>query len=192
MQVDAEVGAVDAAEVEAVFRKLDPVFLACQKDRLGDVDEIAGELKLVVRLRRDGVAKWARIVDSTVGDSRVEACIMQASRAASWPSPDGREGEISRTFELAQLSARGEPSEWKPERVRGPLAGVVSGCRLGQKRIRITAYVVPDGRSGRARAVGVSSADELSVAEVECVVAGTKRLSLPSPGSWTAKVSVQF
>ena len=105
-------------------------------------------------------------------------------------------GGPRRALELVAEQARVDdpevrpPIAWTEERVRttaGPSIDRLAGrCRVAGGRVRVTAYV---GRDGNVIDVGgyatVTSLDPT----VSCVLDGARRLPMPSPGSYPAKVS---
>jgi hypothetical protein len=104
----------------------------------------------------------------------------------------GGEGLAENTFNFEPGGDDRPPVAWTPEQLGKPWKAAkttLSQCRkkAGSGALRATLYVDTDGK---AKAVGVSGADEKAEAAVSCVIDTLKALTFPSPGSYASKVSV--
>ena len=87
------------------------------------------------------------------------------------------------------------PSEWSSDKIAPALAkgaDAAQQCKHGAKgELRVTMYVAPteDKKEGKVVAAGAAvTAKELAGA-VDCALDAVKGWKLPTPGSYTAKVS---
>lgn len=197
IKVASELGEIDEAKTKQAFRELSPKFMDCQKARLGAVEVLSGEVKFFVRVGADGSAKYAYVADSDLGDRETEKCLIDSIMAASWPKPDGGEAEVTYAMELPQQAPR-EANAWSSDRVVTEM-GPLEECTGGVTGFRVTMYVVADahgkgkgGKGGKVVACGVSVPTRDAEAKIDCIVDAAKKLRLPSPGSWPAKVTVKL
>jgi hypothetical protein len=118
--------------------------------------------------------------------------MLDALGRAPWPKPDGGDAEVRKPFAFEAGDAR-EPTAWSADKMQAALAkhdGDVKKCKEGVSgSFRVTAYVEPDGKEGKATAVGVAPPNKEGEAKVDCIVDAVKSWKLPSPGSYAAKVS---
>jgi hypothetical protein len=190
--VESEVGALDETRVKQTFEHLSGRLSGCYATGQQRIAYLAGDVRFVVRVAKDGSARLAYTKDSTLGDRETEVCMLGVLRAASWPRPQGGEGIAENSFTFEPGSEERPPVAWSPEQL-GPAyrnaRSTLSQCRkkAGTRSIKATMYVETDGK---AASVGVASADEKGEAAVGCVVDALKGLKFPSPGSYASKVSV--
>jgi hypothetical protein len=191
--VEQEVGALNEQATTKAFFGLLPKMERCQQEgRARDerLEFLAGDVELVVHIRRDGGARRAFLAKSTLGDHAAEQCIVAAARAASWPRPEGGgDGVAKNAFQLP-LRADRDAVSWNDAKIApalGASARAFRACRRGNRsRIELTAYV---DRDGTVIAAGASTPDGEADAVAGCMVKAAKGLKLPSPGGWPAKVT---
>jgi hypothetical protein len=190
LKMQSELGEIDQAKTQAVFRSLSPQFSECQDKRKGAVKGLGGDAKFFVRVGPDGKSKWAYLEDSTIGDLETEKCLLDAIAAAQFPKPDGGDAEVHYGVGL-DVQGR-EPVDWPKDKVAGALAPIAE-CTSGQSGFRVTMYVADAGGSkGKVVATGVAVPNRDAVSKIDCIVEAAKDLKVPSPGGWPAKVSVSF
>lgn len=188
IQVGSELGDIDMTAVKGTFHDLEPKFMGCQKKRLGDVEVISGDVTFFLRVGKDGSARWTYFTESDIGDSETESCMLDAVRAASWPKPTGGEAEVTYQIGLPQQASR-DATPWPSDKITS-LAGSISHCKEGSSATyHVTAYVAPGRGGGKVVAVGVAPGEKDADSKVACIVKEVRALKVPSPGSWTAKVS---
>jgi hypothetical protein len=188
IQVASELGDIDEGAVKATFHGLESKFMDCQKKRLDDVEVISGDVTFFLRVGKDGSARWTYFTESDVGDHDTESCMLDVVRATPWPKPRGGEAEVTYQIGLPQQASR-EATPWPSEKITS-LAGSVSHCKEGSSATyHVTAYVAPAHGGGKVVAVGVAPGERDADAKIACIVKEVRALKLPSPGSWTAKVS---
>jgi hypothetical protein len=190
--VESEVGALDDVKVKQTFEHLSGRLTGCFTKGAQRVAYLAGDVRFVVRVARDGSARWVYVKESTLGDRETELCMIGALKGASWPKPQGGEGLAENTFSFDAGSEERPPVAWSPEQLGAAQKKVqraLAQCRkqAGTRSLKATMYVETDGK---ATAVGVASGDEKGDAAADCVIEALKGLKYPSPGSYASKVSV--
>jgi hypothetical protein len=244
--VEQELGSIDQRAVEQTFDKLQGKLESCHKQGRDRVEYLAGDMKVFLRVGKDGRVRYAFFDESTLGDRDTEKCILDLFSATDWPKPKGGEAEVRNGFGWPAGSER-QPAPWGPEKVSSALEddkdvkGAVEKCKSGVTgSFRITAYVEPgeadgahgsgkgSGKStgkgaaqgggkkhgkkgdklgpkptatkgapaaaagehgGKFKAIGVVPPGKDGADKVDCIVEAIKPLSLPSPGSYAAKVT---
>lgn len=191
--VEAEIGALDEAKVKKAFERASGELLGCFKKGLERVPYLAGQVRFALRIDQAGRARVAYLKESTLGDRATEDCMLSAAKGASYPKPQGgREGLAETTLDFPATGDERPPVDWTADRL-GPklraVKGAVASCRAkGAGPLRVTLYVDTDGKP---ITVGVASADEKGELAAPCVVDKVRALTLPSPGSWPAKVTIE-
>lgn len=191
LRMNSELGTVDPAAVKQVFHKLNDKFADCQKQATARVELIAGSVKFFLRIGPEGVAKWAYLEESDVGDHAAERCLLDALMMARWPQPEGGgDAEAHYGMELPLMSRR-PPNDWDSDKVSKALdkrASAIDKCKAGASAtFHATMYVGP---GGKVLAAGVIAAGKDTDDQVDCLAGVLEKLKgLPSPGSWPAKVS---
>lgn len=189
---ESEVGALDESKVTATFQRSAEKLGACYAKGTEKLAYLAGEIRFVVRVARDGSTRWAFVEDSNLGDRETEACMLGVLKSLTWPKPEGGEGMAKNQFTFKPGDDERPPVAWSPDQLGAPYKrakGALSACRkkAGAKPMKATFYVDTDGKPA---AVGVSSADEKGEAAVNCVVSTLSGLTFPSPGSYASKVTI--
>ena len=188
IKVASELGTIDPNATKSAFRALFPKFMACQKERLDEIEVLSGNVNFFLRVGSDGAAKWVYFLESDVGDCETEKCLLGVVRSASWPKPDGGDAEVQFAMELPQHSAR-EATSWSVDKIAS-LAASAEKCKAGSSATyTVTVYV---GEGGKVIGVGVAAPEKDADEKIDCVVKMVKKLKPPSPGNWTAKVSFKL
>ncbi len=225
--VEQELGSIDQRAVEKKFFDLQSKLETCHKQGRDRVEYLSGDVKVFLRVGKDGRVKYSWFEESTLGDRDTEKCILDLFSATEWPKPIGGEAEIRNGFGWPAGSER-QPTPWGPEKVIGALEEDneakknVDKCKAGVSGdFRVTAYVEPGEPEGHAsehgsgkghgkgggkkaghgskgakkseggkfKALGVAAPGKEGAEKIDCVVDALKNLSLPSPGSYAAKVT---
>ncbi len=193
MSVTTELGSIDAKATDRVFQKLQSEFLRCQSDGLSRVEYLAGDVAVFVRVGEDGRARFATLEDSTMGDRATELCIVSVLERASWPHPEGGDAEVRKTFGFDAPGGVRLPVTWTVDRIASALGqqGDVPGkCNVkGGAKVKVTAYVEPDGNGGKLQSIGIASQSRDAFKTGDCVVDAIRSMKVPSPGSYAAKVT---
>lgn len=229
--IEQELGSIDQGAVEKKFAALEGKLEACHRQGRDRVEYLSGDVKVFLRVGKDGKVRYSWFEESTLGDRETEKCILDLFAATDWPKPQGGEAEVRNGFGWPAGSER-PPTPWGPEKVIGALEEDkeakknVEKCKSGVSGdFRVTAYVEPgepeeshgsgngagkgngngQGKGGgkktaqkadkkgehggKFKALGVAAPDKEGAEKVDCVVDALKNLSLPSPGSYAAKVT---
>jgi hypothetical protein len=196
MQMTSELGFIDPLEIKRSFRALDVEFDRCEDQAVKRLNVLAGDLKFFVRVSAAGRAKYAYLLESTVGDREVEECFVNAVEHASFPKPQGGEAEVTYKTNLKASPTR-PATDWPADRV-AHLALRARGCKDGSHaRYQVTMYVGPQGgthsgRAGRVLSVGIAAAEADADARVSCILQAVRSGGVPTPGSWPAKVTFEL
>jgi len=192
LEMRAEVGALDAHKVKEAFTAADPPINRCLDQARERIPFLGGEAEAFLRIGGSGEVRWAYLRDSTLGDHRAEACIIQALKAQSWPRPQGGdEGETSQRFSLDNADER--PAVDLTPDVLGSagskLTEELSACRQqsGTELLKATLYIDADGK---VMSAGVAISDEKGIGAIDCAVKASQKIHFPSPGSYPGKVTV--
>lgn len=192
--VESEIGALDESKVKQTFQRSAEKLSACFSKGSQRLPYLSGDVRFVVRVQKDGSARWAYVKDSSLGDRETEGCMLAVLKSATWPRPEGGEGLAENSFTFDAGGDERPPVSWSPEQLGAPYRGAkgaLSQCRkkAGAKALKATLYVDTDGK---AASVGVSGSDERGEDAVQCVVGTLSGLKFPSPGSYASKVSVSI
>lgn len=192
MQMATELGEIDRKETIKTFEKLKPAFAECHKKALDRVEYLEGDVKFFLRVGQDGRVRWTYLEESSLGDLVTEKCMLDAITAATWPKPEGGEAEVRSSTGFEPPSGR-PPAQWGPEKVADVIAkegAAALACKAGARgKFHVTAYVQPVGTQGKVQAVGVSAPGKEGAAATDCIAKEVMGWTMPSPGSWAAKVS---
>lgn len=145
--VEQELGSIDQRAVEKKFADLQGKLEGCHTQGRSRVEYLAGDVKVFLRVGKDGRVKYSYFEDSTLGDRDTEKCILDLFGATEWPKPIGGEAEIRNGFGWPGGSERA-PTSWSADKVTGALdadkdaAKAVEKCKSGVSGdFRVTAYV---------------------------------------------------
>ncbi|HVJ93158.1 MAG TPA: AgmX/PglI C-terminal domain-containing protein [Labilithrix sp.] len=147
--VEQELGSIDERAVERKFDELQSKLQTCHQQARERVEYLAGDVKVFLRVGKDGRVKYSFFEESTLGDREMEKCILDVFSAATWPKPQGGEAEVRNGFGWPAGGERA-PTPWGPEKVLLALEEekgvkkVVDKCKSGVSgEFRVTAYVEP-------------------------------------------------
>lgn len=194
LAVQSELGEIDSGATDKVFAELQPKFMACYQDGQRRVEYLSGDVKFFLRVAPDGSTRWVFMEESTLGDRATERCMLDVMSSARWPAPSGGEAEVHKGFGFDPPSNVRPPLEWSTDRIAetlGKSGDDVNRCKGGASgTFHVTAYVQPHGKQhGRVQAAGVAPPNKDGEDKIDCIVDAVKKLKVPSPGSWAAKVS---
>src|SRR5580692_9577840 len=91
LQMQSELGQIDPALTDATFKKLQPALMRCYEDGQKRIEFLGGDVKFFLRVQQDGHAKYAYLVEGTLGDRTTERCMLELAMNAAWPRPEGGE-----------------------------------------------------------------------------------------------------
>jgi len=193
LHMQSELGQIDESQTEATWKRLQPAIMQCYEDGQKRLEYLGGDVKFFLRVGQDGAAKYAYLVDGTLGDRTTERCMLDLVLGASWPRPDGGEAEVQKSMGFDPPSNVRAPSEWGYDQVAAALGAHgadVAKCKAGVSgTFRATAYVQPAGTAGKVAAAGLAVPSKDAEGAVDCLIGVVKKMKMPSPGSYAAKVS---
>lgn len=215
MSAMGETGALNKADVQATFQRAMPSVNRCVAAGRERLPFLSGDIEIFLRIDVNGRADAAIFTQSTLGDHRVEDCILKVFRGQQWPRPvGGRVGEVVQTFGFSRDPDEEAPLEWTAESLAAAMAAEAAAdaeeaggepaagpppfaeleqkldaCRreAGVSRLQLTMHFDEDGMP---RGVGLSSPDEGARKALECVKTTIETTSFPSPRSNFAKMTL--
>lgn len=178
-----------AAVSQAIAPRMDDL-VRCATSREGRNELASGVVTVAFVIGRDGSTRSTRISASDLGDRDAERCMLQLAARIRFPAPTGGDAEASERIRIPLDAEVRPPVAWQEARARST-AGVAidrlgARCRVSGGEVRVTAYVGP---SGNVVGVGGHASAPALDGTVNCVLDGVRRLPMPSPGSYPAKVS---
>jgi hypothetical protein len=191
VSTSAEIGGMNEEKVDKTFQRALSDFQRCLDDGAKRVEFLGGSVAFFLKIDTDGKVDHAHLEKSTIGDRETEKCMLDSLRSKKWPKPvGGMHGLARKSFEFDPPNDVRAPTSWDGEHVSdavGKLSRKVSACKKGGNgAFEATLYV---GTDGSVMAAGVTPPNEAGESDVDCLVATLKSATLPSPGSWPAKVT---
>ncbi len=186
----AEIGGLNEEKVDKTFQRALSDIQRCLDDGSKRVEFLGGSVAFFLKIDADGKVDHAHLEKSTIGDRDTEKCMLDSLRSKKWPKPvGGMHGLARKSFDFDPPNDVRAPTSWDGEHVSdavGKLSRKVSACKKGGGTFEATLYV---GTDGSVMAAGVTPPNEAGESDVDCLVATLKSATLPSPGSWPAKVT---
>ena len=191
VSMSAEIGGLSEEKVDKTFQRALPDFQKCLDDGAKRVEFLGGSVSFFIKIDSRGKVDHAHLEKSTIGDRDTEKCLLDSLRGKRWPKPvGGLHGLARKSFDFDPPNDVRAPTSWDGDRVSdavSKLSRKVSACKKSDKgAFEATVYV---GTDGTVMAAGVTPPDEAGESDVDCLVDALKGASLPSPGSWPAKVT---
>jgi hypothetical protein len=193
LHMESELGEIDSQATEATFVRLEPTLMQCYQAGQRRIEFLSGDAKFFLRVGIDGAARWVFLEESTLGDRDTERCMLDAVRSARWPQPQGGEAEVHKPLGFDAPANVRSPVDWSADRVAAALGkhqADLDKCKEGLAgSFHVTAYVQPHGRGGHVEAAGVAPPSQQGEEKIDCIVDVVKKMHVPSPGSYAAKVN---
>jgi hypothetical protein len=129
--MESEIGGLNEEAMDKAFATLGGDVRRCVESASGKLDVLGGQIKLRLRIDRQGNTRWAYVSESTLGDRETEKCILDRARAKSWPLPVGGEGLAEKSYEVDPSKT---PADLEERRARGDVARAraqAQKCRKG-------------------------------------------------------------
>ncbi len=191
VSVSAEIGGLSEEKVDKTFQSALTDFQSCLDDGAKRVEFLGGSVSFFIKIDVHGKVDHAHLEKSTIGDRDTEKCLLDSLRHKRWPKPvGGLHGLARKSFDFDPPNDVRAPTSWDGDRVSdavGKLSHKLSTCKKGSSgSFEATMYV---GTDGTVMAAGVTPPDEAGESDVDCLVGALKGASMPSPGSWPAKVT---
>jgi hypothetical protein len=185
--MEAEIGGMNEDAMDKAFSSLK--IMDCVARGAERVNELGGQVKLKLRIDREGGVKWAYLAESTLGDRDTEKCVIDLARARTWPKPLGGEGLAEKVYAVDAPKA---PAELDARNVGGAVARARTDVQKCRGKVRgafvATVYV---GRDGSVASAGVAVPSEDGEAVADCVVEALRKLKFQRVPR-TSKVSFEF
>jgi len=191
VSTSAEIGGMNEEKVDKTFQRALSDFQRCLDDGAKRVEFLGGSVSFFLKIDAQGKVDHAHLEKSTIGDRETEKCMLDSLRNKKWPKPvGGMHGLARKSFDFDPPNDVRAPTSWDGEHVSdavGKLSKKFSACKRGGSGFfEATVYV---GTDGSVMAAGVTPPNEAGESDVDCLVATLKSATLPSPGSWPAKVT---
>jgi hypothetical protein len=191
VSTSAEIGGLNEEKVDKTFQRALSDFQRCLDDGAKRVEFLGGSVSFFLKIDAQGKVDHAHLEKSTIGDRETEKCMLSSLRTKKWPKPvGGIHGLARKSFDFDPPNDVRAPTSWDSEHVSdavGKLSRKVSACKKGDSgAFEATVYVSTDGS---VLAAGVTPPNEAGESDVDCLVSALKAATLPSPGSWPAKVT---
>jgi hypothetical protein len=188
--IESEIGGLNEAQVKAAFGRASSNLSACFNKGAERLPYLAGEVRFVLRIKKDGAPRFAFVKDSTLGDRGTEECMLGALKSLTWPKPQGGEGIAENSFAFEPSADERPPVALTPEQLGKEFKkarSTLAKCRATAGAIKATMYIDTDGKP---LAIGASSADERADAAIGCVISTLQAVKFASPGSYAGKVTL--
>lgn len=181
-------GTIRRDQVENALNPRMPRFMRCFSERMGEVEYLAGNIRLSFRIHTDGTVAWVYPAESDLGDRAAEQCALGVASSTRFPRPRGGEAEFTWGFGFDASEDTRPPLNWQQDSLGASIAEireVARRCRASEP-FAITAYIAP---GGGVLAAGGSMPSHASSATLDCILQGLRMMTLPDPGSYAAKVT---
>ncbi len=181
-------GTIRQDQVENALSPRMQRIMRCFTQRMGDVEFLAGDMRLHFRIHTDGSVAWVYPTDSSMGDRQGEECALGVARGTRFPRPRGGEAEFNWGFGFDADGGR-PPLTWHADAL-GSRADDVRQLarRCHASGHTITAYIAP---GGEVLAAGGTMPNQDGAQALDCVLEGVRSMSMPDPGSWPAKIEFE-
>jgi len=189
--MSAEIGGLSEEKVDKTFQRALTDFQRCLDDGAKRVEFLGGSVSFFLKIDAQGKVDHAHLEKSTIGDRETEKCMLDSLRSKKWPKPvGGVHGLARKSFDFDPPNDVRAPTSWDGEHVSDAVSRLsrkLSACKKGDSgTFEATLYV---GTDGSVMAAGVTPPNEAGESDVDCLVSALKGATLPSPGSWPAKVT---
>jgi hypothetical protein len=211
MQVEGTIGGLNRAAVQKTFNEAMPTMKGCITKGRQQLPSLGGDIDVYLEIDPRGQAQTVLLTKTTLGDHRVEACVVKALESKQWPRPvGGKLGTTSSSFSFRAAHAD-PPKDWTAQQLEaamtadmeepetedeapgpppfGELLTKLTQCRkdAGTGPLDVTLYLDEDGMP---QSFGVSLADAQGRRALDCLGTVIQTTSFPSPGDSFAKVTV--
>ncbi len=198
MRVESNLGEMDAAQVERVFRQSQADLRRCYDDAAKTQHYLGGRMQLKVQVPPSGQPRAVSVVESTLGSLDVERCVVGLIEKMRFPPPKGGEGELTYPFECASRTPVGN---WPSARIAEAIEKKRSALRActkskstkaksaGAAAFAATLYIGP---GGKATSVGFSADAPLDEKLTRCVAKHLLSVQYDDPLGQMVKVRYDF
>ncbi len=189
--VEGQTGTISQMAVESAMSTNLERLGACYRQALGGAPYLRGDVILSFKIATDGSVRAVYPISSTIGHQETQTCLVERARTVRFARPVGGEAEAS--YPLAFNPGSGRPPDvWPAERAAEPLAehrAEIDGCGVSGEGYSLTMYIQPGGQVSSA---GVSYPAPDAATAADCVARAATAWTMPDPGSWITKVTVDL
>ncbi len=190
MKMASELGYVDPKEVDATFARTQESLLTCLEQRSSVFEGVSGAFSVFLRLSDEGRVRWGHLEGSSLGDRKIEKCILDVFQRTQWPRPDQGDAEVRNKLDFDLPDGVRPPTALTASRflsTLGPAMAKLASCKGSEKgTIEVTAYI---DAGGTVLSAGAASKNGKFRGELDCTADTVKALAFPSPGSYPAKIT---
>jgi hypothetical protein len=190
MKMASELGYVDPKEVDAAFARAQESLLACLEQRSSVFEGVSGSFSVFLRLSDEGRVRWGHLETSTIGDRKVEKCLMDVFQRTAWPRPDQGDAEVRNKLDFDLPEGVRPPTALSASKFQGtlgPALAKLAACKGSERgTVEVTAYL---DTNGSVISVGAASRNGKLRSELDCIADTVKSLSFASPGTYPAKIT---
>lgn len=187
-EITGLMGTIPRDQVENTLNPRMGRFERCLGTRMGDLEYLAGDIRLTFRIHIDGTVAWVYPAQTTFGDRATEQCILDIARQTRFPRPHGGEAEFSWGFGFDASEDVRPPLNWASDALgdrMGDVGDIARECNA-RGSFEITAYIQP---GGAVLAAGGSAPDAQSEQALDCLLERVRGWEMPDPGSYPAKIT---
>ena len=188
VQVEGLMGTISSAAVQRGVEPKMGRFLRCFTERYHAVEVLGGHFEMAFRIARDGTVLWVYPRASTIGDREAERCLLDVAATIRFSEPQGGEAEFAYPIDLDPPEDVRPPTFWDHSRVADSVQRQASRMSCGG-HYSVTVYIEPGGDVVSA---GVSSREQVSAEQLDCVSEAVVGWTMPNPGSYPAKVTFEL
>lgn len=185
VQVEGLMGTISATAVQRGIEPRMGRFLRCFTERYEAVEVLGGRFDMAFRVARDGSVLWVYPRASTIGDRETERCLLGVAAGIRFSAPQGGEAEFAYPIEIDAPEDVRPPTFWDPSRVAEAVERQASRLQC-PGHFAVTVYIEP---GGEVVAAGASSREQVSAEQLDCVAGAVAGWTMPTPGSYPAKVT---
>jgi len=178
-------GTIRQDQVENALNPRMQRFMRCFTRRMGEVEYLAGDMRLNFRIHMDGSVAWVYPTESDIGDREGEQCALGVAQGTRFPRPRGGEAEFNWSFGFDAGDIR-PPLSWHADALGSradEVRRIAQRCHASGNTI--TAYIEP---GGAVLAAGGTMPDQDGGEALDCLLEGVRGMSMPDPGSYAAKI----
>ena len=190
MKVASELGYIDPKQVDAAFLRAQESLLSCLETRSSVFEGVSGSFSVFLRISDQGRMRYGHLETSSIGDRKVEKCILEVFQQTAWPRPDQGDAEVRNKLDFDLPEGARPPAAMPATRFQatlGPSLQKLASCKGSERgTIEVTAYIDP---TGAVLSAGAASRNGKFRGELDCAADTVKALVFSSPGSFPAKIS---
>jgi TonB family protein len=165
---------------------------ACYVDNVRKKKWLGGKVQLTWQITKAGEVTSVVVADSDLGAWKVEKCLLEVARQATFARPKGGDADFSLPLEF---TARGASVWWDEDvgvKAVGKRVDDLGKCNTDgapADEVAITIYV---GTRGKVQSVGFASAGVVPEVWADCVAKTVEAWTLADPRGKVAKMGLRY